>query len=279
MRKNFILFAAWAFIAVMFTGCSKISQARLYQAIEEANKECPIETGIGTFDRIDYDGDIISFVYTIDNDLISVDKLKVKRNEAKQVFSNNLSKGTVRALLQEIVKAKAALRLDITDARSAAHMDIDFTPEELQGILQRPAGNDYELTLQSETMLTNLMTPTEIDFVTVLDSVSLSKTEFTYHYTYDDEQLTADKITATTVGQLKEEHLAGFIQMMRTPAGESLMNCLKACCETDRKLHHIYKGANGGKPFDYSFSPQELDDAIRKSKAVIDPATLPALNR
>ncbi|MBR5687059.1 MAG: hypothetical protein IKX36_03780 [Prevotella sp.] len=278
MKKNYIAFMAWAVIAVMLTGCLTNKKSRLHRAIAEANKECPVETGIGTFDRIDYEGDVVTFVYTVDHDVISVDKLKAKEEGAKQVFSNNLTKEGVKPLLHEIVGVDASLCLDITDANSKAHMDIDFTTDELKKLLRKPVGNNNDVILQGEVMMTNLMTPAEVDFVTVLDSISLTKTKFIYHYTYDDNVLTADKITDAAVEQLKQENLNGIITMMRAPSGDNLKSCMEACVNTDRTLYHIYRGKNGGKPFQYSFSPDELDAAIRKSKAAIAPGTLPSLN-
>ena len=279
MRKNYLLFAAWAAMVIMFASCFNNAKARLGKIVAEVNKECPVPTGIGMFERVDYDGEIITFVYTIDNDMVTVDKLKQKKAEAKKVFSNNLSKKTVRQLLQEMVKAKVALRMDLTDVRSSTRMNIDFAPNELEEILKNPPGDDNELTLQSEVMLANLMTPTDIDFATVLDSVTLSKTEFTYEYTYDDTQIKPTMITEEAVSQLKSEHFQQLVEMMRLESGATLKSCIKACCETNRTFVNVYTGKNTGKVFQYSHSPKELEDAIRKSESLIDPSTLPSFNR
>ena len=263
---------------VLMTSCFNNAKARLGKIVEEANKECPVPTGIGMFERIDYDGEIITFVYTIDNDMVSVDKLKENKDAAKDIFSNNLSKESVRLMLQEMANAEVALRMELTDTRSGAHMNVNFAPNELKEILKSPPGDENELTLQSEMMLANLMTPTVIDFATVLDSIALTPTAFIYEYTYDDTQIQPSMITDEAVSQLKYEHLQQLADEMRKESAGTLKRRTKACCETNRSFVSNYTGKNTGKTFQYIHSPEELRDAIRKSESTINPSTLPSLN-
>ena len=272
MKKQLILWLAMIAVALpLSTGCFNNSKSRLSRIIAEVNRDCPVNTGIGTFDRIDYVNDTVVFMYTLDNPMMSVDKLKKKKAEARKIFANNLYKGSVNQVLQEIVSAGATLRLHIGEVLSTDAIEFGFSKEQLQQAIAAPAKDDDETLLQSEAMMLNLMSPVVVDQYTTIIGGEKSPKAFTYLYTYDDASISSSFLTKEYIQTLKESHARQLVSQMKTPGGKALKTCLQACVNTHRSLSTHYEGEKTGHVFEYSFSPEELSSLISRSSAVVDP--------
>lgn len=271
MKKQILFWVAWvAIILSLPVGCLKNPKMRLNNIIAEANKQCPIHTGIGTFDRIDYDDDVVTFEYTIDNPMMSVDKFILKKAEARKIFANNITKGSTKQVLQEIVNGGASLRIQIRDVLSTKTASFDFTVEQLQDVLNTPPGNDDETALRGEEMMLNLIAPVDVDEYAKIIGGQLTPTSFTYLYSYDDERISPANFSASAIAAIKDTQGKQLISQLRADGGNVLKKFFQACINTKRSMTHLYRGEKTGHVFEYSFSPSEIESIIRKSKARID---------
>lgn len=269
-KKNHLLTVLLSLSLLLTISCFNNSKSRLSRMIAAANKECPIETGIGTFDHIDYTNNKVTFEYTINSPMLSVDKFNKNPDASRKIFANNLTKGSVNEVLKEIVEAGASFCISIREEGTPAKASFDFSQEELKQIMSSPSQDDNETILVSEAMMLDLMAPVEVDEATVIKGGDLTSSAFIYQYEYDDRAVTASMLTKETIARLKEQHGEQLKMQLRTPAGVALKKCLQACIKTGRSLDNHYEGKNTGHVFEYGFSPSELEQLIRKSEALLN---------
>ena len=259
MKKQALLWMALVAVLLSLSGCQKNAKSHIQEMVEETNRQCPIPTGIGTFDRIDYADDVVTFEYTIDNQIVTIDKLNEKKKEARKIFANNLSRGgIVKEVLKEIAQADATLRLHMTEKGSMAEATFNFTEDELQQIANTPSGNDDETILQSAAMMLNLISPVEVDEVTIMTGGELTSSEFIYQYEIDDQNLPISTLTPEVIATLKANHAAQLRMQLSLPAGADLRQCLQACVNTHRSLTCRYTGKNTGRVIEYGHTPEEI---------------------
>ncbi len=215
--------------------CSCQKDSKLKRAVEEMNKECPMDMGaIGEMTGFEYkDGNVV-MSYDVHENIVNIDALKANPDLMKQsaltMFSNSDTEGT-QNLLNDMEEAGAGLTLKYTGIETGSTVSVTLTHEELVEARNSTNGDsDPDAVLENEVEVTNAQMPMEAGNGITITQLTIDGDYVIYDCSVDEDlisveaiQESADEVKETLKQELSADEPASvmFIQMCKN-AGKGI---------------------------------------------------------
>lgn len=130
----------------LFCGCA---DSKLNLAVEAANSNCPVNLGMsGEMTHISYEGDVVEFLFTLNEQLINIDKLASEPEMMKTSLAAGIVNEKTKKLLELIIESKSDFSVVMKGKTSGKEAQVRLTPSELEELLNKPmASNDEKLSI------------------------------------------------------------------------------------------------------------------------------------
>ena len=229
----------------------KLNDSEISQLVEALNEQCPVSYEIGTANSFKCEGKKVVIDYTIDEDILSFEKLDKKAIfDAWRLLYLDCCSNNDKALMKSLALSGYDLQCVFTGSRTGHKASIDVSDQQL---------NTYKPLSQEESIkttveITRAVLPIPLDSVTDMIDVSLDKDNLIYIYRINEENFNISMLENEPT--FRENIATGITQQFtsNSSAGE----LFKKLCISGRGLCYRYQGSKTGKTIDIGFSNIQL---------------------
>lgn len=257
--KNLLTILSLAAIVMLTAGCQSEKINKLKLALEEANKQCPMDMGeIGQMSSIEFDDDAmeVQFHYTINEDALSIDELKKTSNEtARDQLKLLFSREENKKMLDQMIDAEVGLGAIYKGDSSGETLKVTLSLDDLKEIKDNPM-SETEINRQ---LLKNMITQENKLYPTNIESgMDIIRSYDDGDYLVYDiciEEETYDFVLckdAVESGEAKANISTSFADPM-------IKRIFKIIVPLEKGLKYHYYGSKTGESFDVTFTPDELN--------------------
>ncbi|HJD75336.1 MAG TPA: hypothetical protein K8W04_04670 [Bacteroides reticulotermitis] len=254
----FMLLSALSLFMIL-VGCQ---QSKLKEAIENANKQCPITLGeTGEISSIVYDGQNVIYTLSINEALTDMEALKANPESLKTSIMLMLQDPTTdtKDLFTLMVQSKAGLHVTYIGKDSGSKLTCELTHDELKGTLDTQVDspeNDLA-NLKSHLEIASRELPIQVNKDTRLEEVQLTDKSVIYVSHIDEAGYSLSKIKDSSIAIKRN-----IIETLST-AGQATHVFINNCVSCDRDIIYRYVGSQSGDHYDVTISIPELKDIIK----------------
>lgn len=256
--KKILTILSLAAIVIMAAGCQSEKVNKLKLALEEANKQCPVDMGeMGQMSSIEFDDDAmeVQFHYTINEDALSIDELKKTSNEtARDQLKLLFSREENKKMLDQMIDAEVGLGAIYKGDSSGETLKVTLSLDDLKKIKDNPV-SETEINRQ---LLKNMITQENKLYPTNIESgMDIIRSYDDGDYLVYDiciEEETYDFVLckdAVESGEAKANISTSFADPM-------IKRIFKIIVPLKKGLKYHYYGNKTGDSFDVTFTPDEL---------------------
>ena len=264
MKKSIFKFTILAFVGCMMiilAGCSA-QENKLAKGVKEANKECPIDMGMGfSIERMAYENGDVVFTYVLNDEIVNLEELKKNPDLLKQAVTASLSNptGDIKALLDLAAEEKAALRFVFKGKQKGKSVDIRLTPDEL-----KTAANDTRVTpedkLKASVEAANATFPQVVDPSITVEKMVIEGNNVVYYYEVDEDIVGMNSLKSGS------DDLKANVRNALVLGGQAMAAFIEMVLDTDHGVIYRYVGNKSGEKLDVLFAPDELREILKSIK-------------
>ena len=243
----------------MCVSCNK--KSRLESLVDDANKTCPIDMGLsGKVSSFSYENGEVTVEFCLNEDVVTISSVKDDKEAAREglVGAMSMLPDDLKAVYEEIVKAKASLVYKYVGDKTKDYVTFKFTTAEIANALNAEVEDiDYASVLEQQLSSASEQCPRVIDVFTTLDSVTLTDENAIYNYTINEDTLDLSTFESQS-DNMRQYILNGMYQNM-----SSMRLFLTSCVKMDKGLRYRYVGCNTGGEFTIDFDKDMLQEILK----------------
>lgn len=244
------------FVCMALVSCMK---SALEQAIEATNKKCPIDMGIMTIEKLEFQEGNVYFHYLIDETLVNVSELakqpEILKASLLTIFSN--PDEDMRSFLKLMVDEKSDLHAIFKAKTSEDKAEVVLSADELKTCLDDESTTPDDK-LKSLIQTTNLQLPTDLQNGIVIRQCILEGKTVFYIYEVNEEFYDQEMI--------KKQVESGILKQNLTLALKSSDDMSKrffnAIVNANKGLGYRYVGTTSGNTVEVTFTNEELKEIL-----------------
>lgn len=253
--KKLLTILSLAAIVIMAAGCQSEKVNKLKLALEEANKQCPVDMGeMGQMSSIEFDDDAmeVQFHCAVNEDAISIDELnnETARDQLKLIFSRDKTK----KILDQMIEAEVGLSAIYKGRVSGEIAKVTLSLADLKEIKDNPMSENEINRHLLKNMLAHDQTQYPKNLGTGMDVVkSYDDGDYLVYDICLDEDI-PDYVLYKDVfetDEAKANMSTGFADPM-------VKHLLKIIVPLGKGLKYHYYGNKTGESFDVTYTPDEL---------------------
>ncbi len=229
----------------------KLSDSEMSQLVETLNEQCPVSYEIGTATSFKCEGKKVVIDYTIDEDILSFEKLDKKVIfDAWRLLYLDCCSSNDKAFMKSLALSGYDLQCFFTGSRTSHKDTIDVSNQQLKSI--KPLSQEENIKTTVE--ITRAVLPIPLDSVTDMVDVTLEKESLIYIYKINEENF--DFSLLENEPTFRENIASGITQQFtnNNSAGE----LFKKLCLSGRGLCYRYQGSKTGRTIDIEFNNIQL---------------------
>ncbi len=162
--------------SVLFTSCDQ-KKKELKEALEQANKECPMTLGDGmTINSFALgDDNSVEIKYTVNESIASISALNNHKEEALETMTIVLTKGSRQTFVDKIIDAGVDLRFVFVGEQSGERATINVSVDNLKKAKEKFSNmTDDQKAIVSNVLGMKIKLPMKVNDVTTVTELSIT---------------------------------------------------------------------------------------------------------
>lgn len=253
--KKLLTILSLAAIVIMAAGCQSEKVNKLKLALEEANKQCPVDMGeFGQMSSIEFDDDAmeVQFHCAVNEDAISIDELnnETARDQLKLIFSRDKTK----KMLDRMIEAEVGLSAIYKGRVSGETAKVTLSLADLKEIKDNTMSENEINRQLLKNMLAQEQTQYPMNLGTGMDVVkSYDDGDYLVYDICIDEDMPDCVLykDAVETGEAKANISTSFADPM-------IKRIFKIIVPLEKGLKYHYYGSKTGESFYVTYTPDEL---------------------
>ena len=252
MKKLLFLFAVMAMLFMGLVACSP--KSRLDLIAKEANKMCPIPVeGVGTIEKIEFNGTDIVYWCVVDDDEIDIDVLARNEQETKAFMLQEFitPNADIKEMIDAIKPAGAGIAFGYSSKLTGKQVTFHLSIEEIEAVYNNPSALiTPEKNLEMQVAIADREFPQTVEEGMVVTRVYLDEDYVVYEYEMDEEIYDMD---------LMESNRSEMMASLRDTEGDAdVIEFQSDCKKAGKGLSYRYVGNSSGKMVRFDIPASEL---------------------
>ena len=252
MKKILSVFAVMAMLFMGLAACSP--KSRLELIAKEANKMCPIPVeGVGTTEKIEFNGTDIVYWLVVDDDEVDIDVLARNEQETKEFMLQEFvsPSADIKEMIDALKPAGAGITYVYSSKLTGKQVTIHLSIEEIEAVYNNPSALvSPEKNLEMQVAIANRECPQAIEEGMVATRVFLDEDYVVYEYEMDEEIYDMD---------IMESNRSEMMESLRDTEGDAeVIEFQSDCKKAGKGLSYRYVGNTSGKMVRFDIPASEL---------------------
>ncbi|MBQ7570680.1 MAG: hypothetical protein IJT19_00385 [Bacteroidaceae bacterium] len=244
--------------AVAFFVVKTCSKNPLEQAVEQANKECPVEIDLmTTMHSVELDGKEVVLTFLMDEYYINMELLANNPESMKEnvmaTYAN--PNDEMKSFLKLMVNSGANVRIVYKGKDTGETAEVTLSTDELKNCLSGKTVTPEER-LMAEVQMANQIVPIELGNGVTMSYVSVEKETVFYVYEIDEAVMSLDEFKENYSFEVIKDN----IKASQTAEREFYVKV----ADTGRGLGYRYTGTNSADKQEYIIPNNELVELLHK---------------
>lgn len=239
-------------VMVLFFGCA---ENKLKVAVEEVNKKCPVSLGaVGEMTSVVYEGDMVTFNFTLNEDFLDIDALASNPDNMKATILAGILNEKSKKMIEAMIDAGASFNMAFKGKKSGKEANVKLSPEELKEEVEKPAPTNEEK-LKTAIASTNDQMPIDSGAGVIMTEM-VDKGDVVY-YMAKVNDMAAFKQIANSLEEVKNSQRTMFKLM-----DPSLKIFFKLIADTGKGLGYCYSVEGDDKTVEVVHTNAELKELL-----------------
>ena len=260
--SGLMLLCSVSLLMIVMTGCQ---EAKLKTVIGIANKQCPLDMGVGNITSIIYDGDNVVYTLNMNEEITNIKILKDNpesmKSSIKMMFQNPAA--DVKEMLKLMAKCNSGLHMIFVGNKSGEQAVCELTAEELKEVINTNAdpAQSGQTKLEAQLKMANLQFPMQASEEVVVEKIEIIGESVVYICSVDEELCPISQIEENAA-EVKE----GIVSTLASQTDPATQIFIKTCVENNKNITYRYIGKDSGKQYDVVIPVSDLKKMLIKNK-------------
>lgn len=225
-------------------------ESNLAAAVKELQAACPTSLGdVGEFERVDFDGKNLEFVYSINEGLMNFDAFKENPDYAKAMFAN--PPVAIKEIFEMLLEEECGFSLRMTEKVTGKSTKCVLTKEDLKNIVTGAKSDDPIKILETKIAADNMQLPLNIEEGVTFTKVKISGAYVIHEYSVDESMYSMEALSG-----IKSELKQGVVSnLINDPVGK---NYARLCKNAGKGMIYRYIGSRSGAECVFEISVEEF---------------------
>lgn len=254
--KTKISLAIVLFVCMALVSCKK---SAIEQAVEALNKECPMDMGVMTMEKAEFQDGNVYFHYIADETLMNVSAMtkqpEVLKASILTIYSN--PNEDLRNFLQMMIEEKSDLHTIFKAKSSEDKVEIVFSDDELKTCLEDETTTPEDK-LKSLLQSTNLQFPMDLQNGMVITQCILEGNMVFYIFEIDEDVYDMKMLNKQLESGIGKQNIILTLKS----SDDMTKKFVDAIVNANKGLGYRYVGTTSGKAVEVTLTNDELKEII-----------------